>query len=259
MTSCSHDHSAVDATLVKRLRFIKLCLDTLLLPDNDNREQAYKAALRQLEIIGVDKANQPASVLMNGWVFANELMNGIEPDITATPTSDEVTNFFLRVEALSEMPLKGREEIYAQEQERLAELSKEKPVAGLIRMLMLCKRMVLRRSAFEQVQITPEEVFTSNHLINKDLSDWKTMGLKPHWFTEEFLLFRESDAERQELDEETLETRTAKEEELIFKLFMIRHTSPEGLTLIKFYGQKLAEERAKVSSENIGDNTDGKG
>jgi len=258
MASCSHDHEAVDATLVKRLRFIKLCLDTLLIPDNDNREQAYKAALRQLEIIGVDKANQPASEVMNGWVFATEFMNGIEPDITAPLTPDEVTNFFLRVEALSETPLKGREEIYAKEQARLAELSEEKPVAGLVRMLMLCKRMIHRRSAFEHVNISSEEVFTSNHLISKDLADWKAMGLKPHWFTEEFLIFRDSDSERLALDEAEQELRSTKEEELIFKLFSIRHTSPEGLGLIGFYRKKLAEARTEASGAIIGEQADDK-
>lgn len=251
-----HEHLAVDTTLVRRLRFLKLCLDTLLLPDNDNREQAYKAAIRQLEIIGVINANQTPSEAMNGWVYATEFMTALEPDVMATPLPDEVSSFFLRVEALSGMPLKGREEVYAQEQARLQELSVEKPVAGLMRIIMLCKRMVNKRSNFTAVGISTEEVFTSQHLINKDLMDWRNMGMKPHWFSDEFLVFRDSDSERTELPEDEMLRRATIEEELIFKLFMIRHDSPEGINLKKFYKRKIAEELAKVPVEDIGERTD---
>ena len=247
--SCSHH---VDKTLVQRLRFFKLIMDTLLLPDGENREQAYKAGLRMLEIIGVQSANQPASEKMNGWVFAKELMNGIEPDITAPPTPDEVTAFFLRVEALAEMSLKGREEIWKAEQRKLNELSIEKPVAGLMRLMVLSRIMVNKRERFAAVDIKPEQVFTSQHLINQDLVNWKSMNMKPHWFTDEFLVFRESDAERKEMSDEALEYRRRTEEELVFKLFMIRHESPEGLNLVKFYKQKMAEARQKAQ-ETIGD------
>ena len=78
------------------------------------------------------------------------------------------------------------------------------------------------------------------------------MNMKPHWFTDEFLVFRESDAERKEMSDEALEYRRRTEEELVFKLFMIRHESPEGLNLVKFYKQKMAEARQKAQ-ETIGD------
>lgn len=251
-------HHSVDQTMVRRLRFLKLILDTLLLADNDNREQAYKAGLRMLEIIGVQNANQPASEKMNPWVFAKELMNGIEPDITATPLPDEVVNFFLRVEALADMPLKGREEVWVEEQKRLAELSIEKPVAGLMRLIMLARIMVLKRELFAEVDISPEQVVTSQHLINQDLMNWKQMNMKPHWFTDEFLVFRETEAERAGLEPDELAARQRTEEELVFKLFMIRHNSPEGLNLVKFYKQKLDEARASAENENIGDKADEK-
>lgn len=253
----NHDHDAVDTVLVKRLRFVKLALDGLLLPDNPNREQSYIAAVRMLEIIGVDTANQPASEAMNGWVYAKELVAAMEPDITAELHPDEVTQFYLRVEALSGQPLDGREELWKAEQEKLNELSKEKPVVGLIRLLVLTKRLIKRRArAFTTLGLKPEQLLASQHLILKDLDDWKKLELKPHWFTDEFLLFRESDEERTNLHEDVVTSKLTKEEELMVKLFMIRHESPEGINLVRFYKKKLDATPVESDSPQSGVETD---
>lgn len=248
----NHDHPDVDVVLIKRLRFVKLTLDTLLLPDNPNREQAYDAALRMLEIIGVDNANQPASTAMNGWVYAKELVAAMEPDITAELTPDEVTQFFLRVEALAEAPLDGREELWKKEQDKLTELSKEKPVAGLVRLLVLTKRLVKRRMrVFTTLGITPQQLLTSQHLILKDLDDWRKLELKPHWFSDEFLLFRESDEERSTMEEGVVASKVTKEEELMVKLFMIRHESPEGINLVRFYKNKMDKMSSDATQSGV--------
>lgn len=241
MTGCGHNHDEMDLTLIKRLRFIKLALDTLLLPDNPNREQSYKAAMVMLQIIGVSSGNQPADNSMNGWVYAKELVEALSSNLTSDITQDEVMSFFTRVEALSEHALDGNEEKFIEQRAKLEELSVEKPVAGLLRIIVLCKRMVKHRHKFSTVDVTVPEILTSQHLINKDLADWRTMGMKPHWFNDDFLVFRDSIERRMEMTEEELAKADKKEEELIFKLFMIRHQSPEGLNLKKFYAKKIQD------------------
>jgi hypothetical protein len=258
MSECGHNHEEIDKTLLKRLRFIKLSLDTLLLDDNPNRVQACKAANVMLQIIGVTNGNQPADNTMNSWVYAKELVTAMSSNVSEPITTEEVTQFFLRVEALSEQALDGREESFAKEQARLTEMNVEKPVAGLIRIVMLIDRMIKKRHNFKTVDVDPAEVFTSAHLIRQDLNNWKSMGMKPHWFNDNFLIFRDTIDERMKLDEDERASLSATEEGLIFKLFMIRHSSPEGITLKKYYAMKIQESLRNRESENNGERADEK-
>lgn len=256
MAGCGHNHDEMDETLLKRLRFVKLALDTLLMEDNPNRPQAYKAASVMLQIIGVSNANQPADNALNGWVYTKELVAAMATNVSEPITQEEVMSFFTRVEALSEMALDGREDAFAKEQARLNELNVEKPVAGLIRIIMLIDRMIKKRHNFAKVKVDVPEVLTSAHLLRQDLNNWKTMGMKPHWFNDDFLLFRDPINERMELEESEQDTLSAKEEALIFQLFMIRHNSPEGITLKKYYAMKIRESLQNQESENNGERAD---
>lgn len=244
----NHDHApAVDRELLKRLRFIKISMDLLAVPEMNNRDQILLAATRQLEIIGKLNANQNPAEALSGWVYTAGILDEIQADVRAVPDQTEMNHFMKRVEVYSGMPLEGREEEWKKEQELLAKMSGEQSIKGLVRFITLLRSAhITFRKVFLAAEINMIDVMVSRHLIEEDLTKWKQLNIKPHWFNDAFMTFALSEAELAELNDLEREEHLKTERDMVIRLLSVRFDTPEAVTLRVFYQKRYDDALAQL-------------
>lgn len=236
-----HDHPTVDLDHVRRFRFMKHVLDNLLDPENPNREQAYAAGLRMLDVLAALTANQTPTQAMNAWVFSSGLCAQMDVGLDNGQTKPELLEYFQIVEALSEMPLDGREEEWRKEQEELERQSKPTSMFGLVRLLTLIRTLPKRKfEEFRACGINAAQLGAARQLLDDDIIRWQRMGVKPHWFDDNLIsLFRVSLDDLNAKDEEVRNKHFDVELAKIFALYTVRWQCPEGKILIKAIDERL--------------------
>lgn len=249
MTEHHHDHShkdiPVDLTLMKRLRFVSIATDYVAAPKMKDKKVIFEALKRQLAIIARINANMPPELMeFSDWVYAPILMEPFRPSLAEEITPQEMADFLQRCELIADMPLKANEKEWKKQRAEMAELDEEKATLGILRLISNIKMVqVIRKQWFEAKGARPHELHASKFLLERDLQQWKDMGIKPHWFNDAFLRsFRISDEKVRALSDEERETWIATEIDMVAELFLIRHDSPDALAIKKTFMERLAKQ-----------------